>query len=461
MLNVNAIMSNSKGCTSSDSEHLVEVSASKIFDENDSLFIGTSDKQSVSCTEVLENCSEMPCTNHGVPDIEVHVYSSNLIADSNILEPESIVDEESKLNEFESIERSIYESSGVMYFNFNYEENNNMAEDDVFQDAVSFFNDSLSLDILENELSTVSSKSLVIRSSLFQMFDPLYAKSFANVKSNELQEAVEDEIKLEQDEQEKTLAFNNIKCVVQTDKLQGSSNTELIEIASSELQNDRISPDSNVSDLIFDIINNTSFNECLRQSLGNILTLDSKTIDDTDSHFENRNEKKYSEEELQKALKVKELEMLGTFLKKQKDLEEYFLRKQQDLESKYENQMSLTNSLCVILKESVDLVKSVSNREKVLKKRLEITEGEKNELKKDLDTFVEDLRNVNDRFCDFQKEYEQNKIVLELSIKNESLVQQLENMSMQLDRNEKICKDLHCRSQVILDKTNTKVAIKK
>lgn len=256
-----------------------------------------------------------------------------------------------------------------------------------FQDAVSFFNDPSSLNILENKVSTVSSKALVSRSSLYRMFDPLYAKSFCNIKSNELQEAEEGKIKHEQDKLRKTSAFDILDCEVQTDKLQDRTNTELIEIASNDFQNDSISQCSNFSDLIFDIMNKSSFIECPVQSL---LSFDSTPTHGTDSHFENRNEKIYSEDELQQALKVKELSMLETFMQKEKDLEESFLRKQQDLEAKLKEQMCLNNSLYSIQNVVVDLVNSISNH-------LEIAEGV-NEIKEEFDTFVEELQNVNKFF---------------------------------------------------------------
>lgn len=495
---VNENMPNSQNCSFSNDEPLIDTISSIISPENDSAYIETSNSSetNVDYIKTSESCSELLSNNF----VDTHIsmfthethnntdqFDSNPKADSGIHDSENNIVESMRLIEFDGIEQNLSENSGIIISDFTHEENDNEFKDEEFHDAVQFFKDPSAFKVLENAgSSSAPSEPSLARSSLYQKFDPLHAKFFAqpSIKPNELQEITEDEIEPEPDHLKSVLVSNNQHHEEETE--QNNTLTPLVEVASSELQSDA-SHDTNMDDVVNtdnvpdvvsndnvpDIINNDNVPDVVnkhlshispRQSFGNILiSFDSPVINkETLSHVESEKEsdhpKIYTEEELQQTLKIQELTIQETFLKKQQELEESFSKRQQELENKLEHQKCLSNSLYALLKETVDLMHVFSDKEKQLEEKLQVAEKENLKLKEDLKASVEDIQSVETTFSDFHKRYEQCKNMLKVYTENEkSLKQQLENVNVQLHEKEEMYKALQSRTQEMLDKANIEV----
>lgn len=498
-LDVNENMPNSQNCSSFHDEPLIDTTSSIICPENDSAYIETSNsfESNVGCIKTSESCSELLSNNFDESHItllthETHIntdqFNSNPKADSGIHDSENNIVESMRLIEFDGIEQNLSENCGIIISDFNHEQNDNEFKDEEFHDAVQFFKDPSALVCLEYAgSSSASSEPSMARSSLYQKFDPLHAKFFAqsNVKPNELQEITEDEIEPESDHLKSAFVSDNQQHGEETE--QNNTLAVLVEAASSGLQSDASHnthmndvvntdnvPDVVSNDNVPDIINNDNVPDVVnkhlshispRQSFGNILiSFDSPiTNKETVSHVENEKEsdhpKIYTDEELQQMLKIQELTIQETFLKKQQELEESFSKRQHELEAKFDRQKCLSNSLHAVLKETIDLVYVFSDKEKQLQEKLEMAEKENHKLKEDLKASVEDIQSVETTFSDFHKRYEQCKNMLKVYTENEkSLKQQIENVTVQLHEKEEMYKALQSRTQEMLDKANIEVA---
>lgn len=501
VLDVNENIPNSQNCSFTNDEPLIDTSSSIISPANDSAYIDTSNSSEtiVGCTKSLESCSEVLSTNNfdethvTVLTRETHLdsdeFDSNPKADSGIHDSENNMVDNVRLIEFDVMEQNLSENFGVIISDFGPGENDNEFKDEEFHDAVQFFKDPSALNFLENAgSSSAPSEPSMARSSLYQKFDPLHAKFFAqsNVKSNELQEIIEDEIEPEPGHPKSAFVSDNQLHEEET-KQNNDTMAVLVEVASSGLQSD-VSYDTHMNDVVNndtvpDVVNNGNVPDIVnnnddvpdvvnkhlshispRQSFGNILiSFDSPVINkETVSQVENEEEfdppKIHTDEELQQTLKIQELTIQETFLKKQQELEESFSKKQQELEAKFDQQKYLSNSLYAILKETLDLVCVFSDKEKQLKEKLEIAEKENNKLKEDLKASVEDIQSVETTFSDFHKRYEQCKNMLKVYTENEkSFKQQIENMNVQLHEKEEMYKVLQSRTQEALDKANAEV----
>lgn len=386
-------------------------------------------------SELLSNSLKKPevCTKVKPTELDVlfqntEVNSSN--SDSGIHDSENNIVENTKLDF--TRKQSFAENCGIIFSDFNSEENDVQFKDEEFHDAVQFFKDPSSLVILENAGATnIPTEPLMARSSLYVKFDPLHAKFFSqSTVTNEQEKPVENETDLE------------------------------------------IIPDNLQNDVMPEIVNKHQSNFSPRQSFGNVLiSFDSPVIDKNLETMQNaanneklcEQQKFYTEEELQQALKLKELTLQETFLKQQHDLEIARSQKQLELESKVEEQEKIINTMqksyhCV-LEEFFGVFVTLSDKEKTSCDKIEMAEKEISKLKEDLKISVEDLQNVEGTFSDFLKRYEQSKNMLKVFTQNEDkLKQQLDEMKLQLNEKEEMYKALQSRTEEMLDKANTEVA---
>lgn len=367
---------------------------------------------------LVDNCNEINNSNHEY---------GNQDSDSGIHDSENNIVEDDKLIDFTGVDLNSFNEGGVKLSDFNNEENDVQAKDEEFHDAVQFFKDPSSLTFLENVgTSNAAPDPLLTRSSLYMNFDPLHAKFCSqSVKSNELQEIVEAEIEPEAPLEHPESGNNSVP------------------------------------------INKHLANASVRESVGNVLMsfdspVTSKNCTDSDSVINTepcKPPKLYTEDELQQALKIQELSVQETFLKRQHDLELERLQKEQEMEQKIQKQNLLCLSLNTTLKEVVEVACILADKQKNLQESLENAEKENVKLQEDLRISVEDLQKVESMFSDFHKRYEQCKSMLKVYTQNEdNLKQQLEAMNKQLQEKDEMYKILQGRTQEMLDKANTEVS---
>lgn len=362
------------------------------------------------------NCNEIISDRNSDSGVQLHD------AENNIAEKVDLID-------INNGDLNLSNGSGVMISDFSNDYNeecevmNTQLKDEEFHDAVQFFKDPSSFNFLERAGSSdAATEPSSIRSSLYMSFDPLHAK----------------------------FPSQSITC----NGLDEISEVDVPEVPDSQTHSEP------------NIVNKHLDNVSPRQSLSNniLISFDSPVLNGNIVSMELNNfpcepPKLYTEEEFQQTLKIQELTVQDTFLKRQHDLEQ----KLHETEAKLENtvgQMKQQNTLCSsfseVLKELCDTAFFVSEEKK---KMQDSYEKEINKLKEDLKTSNDDLQSVESTFSDFHKRYEQCKGMLKVYTQNEdNLKQQLENLNIKLQEKEEMYKALQSRTEEMVDKANTEVA---